>query len=106
MNFSEYQKRANATAIYDSKFSILYPTLGLAGEAGEVAEKVKKIIRDNKSIIDERQDVAKELGDVLWYIAAVARDIGYSLEVIAEMNIEKLESRKERGVLQGNGDNR
>jgi len=106
MNFSEYQKRANATAIYDSKFSILYPTLGLAGEAGEVAEKVKKIIRDNKSIIDERQDVAKELGDVLWYVAAVARDIGYSLEVIAEMNIEKLESRKERGVLQGNGDNR
>lgn len=106
MNFSEYQKRANATAIYDSKFSILYPTLGLAGEAGEVAEKVKKIIRDNKSIVDERQDVAKELGDVLWYVAAVARDIGYSLEVIAEMNIEKLESRKERGVIQGNGDNR
>ena len=106
MNFSEYQKKANATAIYDSKFSILYPTLGLAGEAGEVAEKVKKIIRDNKSIVDERQDVAKELGDVLWYVAAVARDIGYSLEVIAEMNIEKLESRKERGTLQGNGDNR
>lgn len=106
MNFSEYQKRANATAIYDSKFSILYPTLGLAGEAGEVAEKVKKIIRDNKSIIDEKESVAKELGDVLWYVAAVARDIGYSLEVIAEMNIEKLESRKERGVLQGNGDNR
>lgn len=106
MNFSEYQKRANATAIYDSKFSILYPTLGLAGEAGEVAEKVKKIIRDNKSIIDEKENVAKELGDVLWYVAAVARDIGYSLEVIAEMNIEKLESRKERGVLQGNGDNR
>ena len=106
MNFSEYQKRANATAIYDSKFSILYPTLGLAGEAGEVAEKVKKIIRDNKSSIDEKESVAKELGDVLWYVAAVARDIGYSLEVIAEMNIEKLESRKERGVLQGNGDNR
>jgi NTP pyrophosphatase (non-canonical NTP hydrolase) len=106
MNFSEYQKKANATAIYDSKFSILYPTLGLAGEAGEVAEKVKKIIRDNKSIIDEKESVAKELGDVLWYVAAVARDIGYSLEVIAEMNIEKLESRKERGVLQGNGDNR
>jgi len=106
MNFSEYQKKANATAIYDSKFSILYPTLGLAGEAGEVAEKVKKIIRDNKSIIDEKESVAKELGDVLWYVAAVARDIGYSLDVIAEMNIEKLESRKERGVLQGNGDNR
>ena len=106
MKLDEYQKKANATAIYDSKFSILYPTLGLAGEAGEVEEKVKKIIRDNKSIIDEKESVAKELGDVLWYVAAVARDIGYSLEVIAEMNIEKLESRKERGVLQGNGDNR
>ena len=106
MNFSEYQERANATAIYNTKFSIMYPTLGLAGEAGEVAEKVKKIIRDNKSIIDEKESVAKELGDVLWYVAAVARDIGYSLEVIAEMNIEKLESRRERGVLQGNGDNR
>jgi NTP pyrophosphatase (non-canonical NTP hydrolase) len=106
MNFSEYQERANATAIYNTKFSILYPTLGLAGEAGEVAEKVKKIIRDNKSIVDEREDIAKELGDVLWYVAAVARDIGFKLEAIAEMNIEKLESRKERGVIQGNGDNR
>lgn len=106
MNFSEYQKRANATAIYDVKFSIMYPTLGLAGEAGEVAEKVKKIIRDGKDIVNEREELAKELGDVLWYVAAVARDIGYSLEVIAEMNIEKLESRKERGKLQGNGDNR
>ena len=84
----------------------MYPTLGLAGEAGEVAEKVKKIIRDNKNIVDEREDIAKELGDVLWYVAAVARDIGFKLEAIAEMNIEKLESRKERGVIQGNGDNR
>jgi NTP pyrophosphatase (non-canonical NTP hydrolase) len=106
MNFSEYQERANATAIYNTKFSIMYPTLGLAGEAGEVAEKVKKIIRDNKNIVDEREDIAKELGDVLWYVAAVARDIGFKLEAIAEMNIEKLESRKERGVIQGNGDNR
>ena len=106
MNFSEYQERANATAIYNTKFSIMYPTLGLAGEAGEVAEKVKKNIRDNKNIVDEREDIAKELGDVLWYVAAVARDIGFKLEAIAEMNIEKLESRKERGVIQGNGDNR
>ena len=106
MNFSEYQKKANATAIYDSKFSILYPTLGLAGEAGEVAEKVKKIVRDGKDIKKEAHEIAKELGDVLWYVAAVARDINYSLQVIAAMNIQKLESRKERGVLQGNGDNR
>lgn len=106
MNFKEYQTRANATAIYDSKFSILYPTLGLAGEAGEVADKVKKIIRDNKSLVNERVEIAKELGDVLWYLAAVSRDIGVTLEDVAQMNIEKLESRKERGTLQGNGDNR
>lgn len=106
MNFKEYQKRANATAIYDSKFSILYPTLGLTGEAGEVADKVKKIIRDGKSVVNERVEIAKELGDVLWYLAAVARDIGVSLDDVAMMNIEKLESRKERGTLQGNGDNR
>lgn len=106
MDFKTYQTKANSTAIYDSKFSILYPTLGLAGEAGEVAEKVKKIIRDNKQIVDEKEDIAKELGDVLWYIAAIGRDIGYSLEVIAEMNLEKLADRKARGTIQGNGDNR
>tara|TARA_R110001606_G_scaffold80417_3_gene185569 strand:- start:6318 stop:6638 length:321 start_codon:yes stop_codon:yes gene_type:complete len=106
MNFSEYQKRANATAIYAEAYKIMYPTLGLAGEAGEVADKVKKIIRDGLSLVEEKEGIAKELGDVLWYLAAVARDIGYSLEVIAEMNIEKLESRKERGALQGSGDNR
>jgi len=106
MDFKTYQKKANETAIYDTKFSILYPTLGLAGEAGEVAEKVKKIIRDNKQIIDEKEEIAKELGDVLWYVAAIARDIGYSLEVIAEINLDKLADRKARGTLQGNGDNR
>jgi len=106
MDFKTYQTKANSTAIYDAKFSILYPTLGLAGEAGEVAEKVKKIIRDNKQIVDEKEDIAKELGDVLWYIAAIGRDIGYSLEVIAEMNIEKLSDRKERGKIKGEGDNR
>ena len=81
-------------------------TLGLVGESGEVAEKIKKIVRDGKDIKTESHEIAKELGDVLWYVAAVARDINYSLQVIAAMNIQKLESRKERGVLQGNGDNR
>lgn len=106
MDFTEYQERANATAIYAETYKIMYPTLGLAGEAGEVADKVKKIIRDGLSLVDEKEGIAKELGDVLWYIAAVARDIGYSLDDIAKMNIDKLEGRKERGVLQGNGDNR
>ena len=104
--FNKYQERASATAIYDNKFSVLYPALGLAGEAGEVADKVKKIIRDNKSLVEEKEGIAKELGDVLWYVNAIARDIGYSLEEVAEMNLVKLESRKERGTLQGNGDNR
>lgn len=106
MDFTEYQERANATAIYAEAYKIMYPTLGLAGEAGEVADKVKKIIRDGLSLADEKEGIAKELGDVLWYIAAVTRDIGYSLDDIAKMNIDKLEGRKERGVLQGNGDNR
>jgi NTP pyrophosphatase (non-canonical NTP hydrolase) len=106
MDFNEYQQRANETAIYPEEYKLIYPTLGLAGEAGEVADKVKKIIRDGLSLVEEKEGIAKELGDVLWYIAAVARDIGYSLDDIAKMNIDKLESRKERGALQGNGDNR
>jgi NTP pyrophosphatase (non-canonical NTP hydrolase) len=106
MDFNAYQERANKTAIYPEEYKLTYPTLGLAGEAGEVAEKVKKIVRDGKDIKKEAHEIAKELGDVLWYVAAVARDINYSLQVIAAMNIQKLESRKERGVLQGNGDNR
>lgn len=106
MDFKEYQARAEATAIYPSKFSLLYPALGLAGEAGEVCEKIKKIIRDDKNIVDERKEIARELGDVLWYIAALSRDIGYTLEGVADLNIEKLESRQARGKLQGSGDNR
>ena len=106
MDFDEYQKQANETAIYPVRYSLLYPALGLAGEAGEVAEKVKKIIRDDKDIESERKNIARELGDVLWYVSAVARDIGYTLGGIADLNIEKLQSRKERGKLQGNGDDR
>ena len=75
MDFNDYQQRANETAIYPEEYKLTYPTLGLAGEAGEVAEKVKKIVRDGKDIKAEAHEIAKELGDVLWYIAAVARDI-------------------------------
>lgn len=108
MKINEYQERANATAIYPDAHKILYPALGLNGEAGEVAEKVKKAIRDNDGDFsrNKKDEIAKELGDVLWYVAAMARDIGYSLESIAKMNINKLESRKVRGVLGGSGDNR
>jgi NTP pyrophosphatase (non-canonical NTP hydrolase) len=82
---------------------VLYPTLGLCGESGEVAEKVKKQVRDG---VFNRHEVAKELGDVLWYLANICNDIGYSLEEVADLNITKLSSRKERDAIKGNGDNR
>jgi NTP pyrophosphatase (non-canonical NTP hydrolase) len=109
MTFSEYQKLSRKTAIYpniDNNF--IYPTLGLSGETGEISEKIKKIIRDRNNIIDEntRQELAKELGDVLWYLAQLATELNLSLEDIAKLNIEKLASRQQRGVLHGNGDNR
>ncbi len=86
----------------------MYPTLGLSGETGEIAEKVKKIIRDDQGVItDEKRDqIAKEAGDVLWYLSQLATEIDYSLEDIAQMNLDKLASRAARGVLSGSGDNR
>ena len=104
MTFDEYQKFAKTTAIYPENCKITYPTLGLCGEAGEVAEKVKKKIRDGKPLIIK--DVVKELGDVLWYLSTLASDLNVSLEDIAQTNVEKLTSRKERNKLQGSGDNR
>lgn len=102
------------TAVYDHP--LMYPTLGLVGEAGEVAEKVKKLYRDEllslggdpilELSVDTRVEIAKELGDVLWYVTAVASDLGFDLDEIATMNIEKLHSRKRRGRLRGSGDNR
>ena len=109
MTLDEYQDLAIESAIYDPRFAIIYPALKLSGEAGEVSEKVGKRLRDmDGDLTDpEWQDaMAKELGDVLWYIAALARDIGWSLEEIAEANLSKLASRMERGVLGGSGDNR
>lgn len=109
MDFDEYQKKTRATAIYpDKDNNIIYPSLGLVGETGEVAEKIKKLIRDKNFEITEefRKDIKKELGDVLWYIAALASELGLSLQKIAELNIEKVYDRKNRGVLHGSGDNR
>lgn len=108
MELNEYQERAEETAIYNPDLEILYPTLGLSGEAGEVADKVKKVMRDKDGFFDDatRLDIAKEIGDVLWYCAVLARDLDFTLEQIAAMNIEKLASRKARGVLSGSGDNR
>lgn len=108
MTLNEYQKAALETAIYPKTECIIYPTLGLNGEAGEVADKVKKVMRDHNGIFSEdvKTEIMKEVGDVLWYCATLAIDLGFTLDDVAQANIEKLNSRKERGKLNGNGDNR
>lgn len=108
MTFSEYQELVKETAVYPSTHRILYPALGMAGEAGEVANKVKKIIRDGVDNQPEtwRNDIAKEIGDVLWYCAALAHDLNVPLSLIAAQNRDKLLARKEKGTLQGSGDDR
>jgi len=108
MNFEEYQKDAKETAIYPSNLKILYPALGLAGEAGEVANKVKKIARDHKGKMPEdwRHQIASEIGDVLWYCSALASDINVPLGEIAYNNLQKLGKRKKSGTIGGSGDSR
>ncbi len=109
MNFSEYQRRAQATAKYPViGHGVIYPTLGLTNEAGEVAGKIKKIFRDKEGLIGEadRAALTSELGDVLWYLSQVATELGLSLDEIAEHNIHKLLDRLERGKIQGDGDDR
>jgi len=103
-----YQKVAKTTAIYPREQAIIYPTLGLTGEAGEVANKVKKIIRDGSDKNDERlvQDISAEIGDCLWYIAVLASDIGVKLSDIASNNLEKLANRKKNNTIHGSGDTR
>jgi NTP pyrophosphatase (non-canonical NTP hydrolase) len=99
MNFEEYQAEAKQTALYPRRLNNLeYPTLGLAGEAGEVANIVKKIQRDHGGEITEeiRQKLKDELGDVLWYISACADELGLTLAEIAEFNVEKLAKRHNR----------
>ena len=109
MDFSEYQAQSRTTALYpDLGHNTVYPTLGLVGEAGEVAEKMKKIIRDKGGVIDEaaKIELQKELGDVLWYLAQLSVELGLQLDDVACMNIEKLKSRQQRHQLHGDGDNR
>jgi NTP pyrophosphatase (non-canonical NTP hydrolase) len=108
MKFSEYEEVVKATAIYPNTHAILYPALGMAGEAGEVANKVKKLVRDGitKQSDDWREQIASEIGDVLWYCGALAKDLNIPLSQIAARNKEKLLSRKERGKIGGSGDSR
>ena len=109
MNFEEYQKKSRKTAIYpNAGENFVYPTLGLSGEAGEVAEKIKKVIRDKNGVMDDesREMIEKELGDVMWYTAQLATELNLSLDDIAQKNIKKLYSRLERGKISGSRDNR
>jgi NTP pyrophosphatase (non-canonical NTP hydrolase) len=108
MKLSEYQRLSRRTAEYPREAWLAYPALGLAGEAGEVAEHAKKAIRDDAGTVsDERRaSMAKELGDVLWYVAQLASELGLDLDQLAEANLEKLLSRQRRGVLSGSGDDR
>ena len=109
MNLNEYLLKSRKTALYpDVGENFIYPTLGLTGEAGEVAEKVKKVLRDKEGFFDQQaKDAIKlELGDVLWYIAQLSTELGFKLEDVAEENLKKLSSRSVRGKLSGEGDNR
>ncbi len=109
MDFDKYQKLAKKTAVYPNiGANYIYPTLGLAGEAGEVAEKIKKVIRDDNGEItpEKRNEIEKELGDILWYIAQLSTELKLNLSHVAEKNLEKLQSRMKRNKLGGSGDNR
>lgn len=110
MNFNQYQEEVKRTAItkLTGIAEVSYSVLGICGESGEVAEKIKKIIRDKDSIISEEDRVLllKEAGDILWYISKFLSDIGWTLEEAILTNVEKIRDRETRGVLQGNGDNR
>jgi NTP pyrophosphatase (non-canonical NTP hydrolase) len=108
MDLNDYQQAARRTAIYAQEHRVIYPALGLASEAGEVAGKIKKVLRDQAGDFANAplEAIADELGDVLWYLAVLAGDLGLSLDEIAAANLSKLASRKERNRLSGGGDRR
>ena len=103
LDFKSYQDMAAETAVYKHEHQVIYPALGLAAEAGEVANKVKKILRDGNF---DRHAIADEIGDCLWYIAALCRDLNVDMSEVAKNNLDKLQDRKKRGTLKGNGDKR
>ena len=108
MDMNKYQNSAVKTAIYPEEYKIMYPALGLVGEAGEVANKVKKVFRDGVDNMpkDWRENIASEIGDVMWYCAALAADLGFDLDSIANENLEKLSARKTENKIKGSGDKR
>lgn len=104
MNINTYQENAKKTAIYPKDRAIEYVTLGLVGEAGELANKAKKIIRDNDET--KKEEMKGELGDVLWYVALLATELNVNLNDVAQSNLDKLQSRQKRKTLNGSGDQR
>jgi NTP pyrophosphatase (non-canonical NTP hydrolase) len=107
MEFNEYQKEAIKTAFFTGD-GLQYCTFGLCGEAGEFAEHIKKMLRDDEGILTEekRKSLIGELGDVLWYISLLAKELDTDLESVVQYNLEKIKSRKERGTQKGSGDDR
>lgn len=113
MHLNEYQVASRGTAGYPNQgYNLIYPALGLAGEAGETVDKIKKLWR-NKGFVagiqldqDERMSIIKEMGDVLWYLAALATELGVGLDEVATTNLDKLQDRQARGVIKSEGDNR
>jgi NTP pyrophosphatase (non-canonical NTP hydrolase) len=108
MTFNEYQLKAKETAIFPDENRFIYATLAMMGEAGEVSEKVKKIWRDKGKVVSDqdREEIKKELGDVLWYMSQLAAELKIDFDDVATGNIDKLQSRLQRNVLHGAGDNR
>ncbi len=110
MTFDDYQKKAKTTLLKgpDTLTDVIHMALGIAGEGGEVSERVKKLIRDNNGDLSklDKADISKEIGDVLWYLAVLCDILDISFDDVAEKNLEKLASRKVRGKLRGSGDNR
>tara|TARA_B100001013_G_scaffold316624_1_gene224089 strand:- start:170 stop:517 length:348 start_codon:yes stop_codon:yes gene_type:complete len=109
IDFIEYQKLSRRTAVYPNiGNNLYYPALGLAGETGEVMNKIKKIMRDKLDIKDKnlKEMIENELGDILWYISNLATELNLSLDDIAKKNLDKLMDRKKRGKIHGSGDNR
>ena len=115
LTFNEYQRKAVVTAVYPSletgssgNLGWIYPALGLCGEAGEVAEKIKKLIRDKDGLVEDADcaAIAKELGDVLWYIAALCKEFNLDMGEVAQANLDKLAAPAAKGTLSGSGDNR
>jgi NTP pyrophosphatase (non-canonical NTP hydrolase) len=104
LNFGEYHQFVRSMKVFPEKYAIVYPALGMMGEAGEVSEKIKKYLRGDREL--DRPELLKEIGDVLWYVTALADDLGYTLEDVATANVAKLSDRRDRGVVKGSGDNR